>query len=167
MCMEICRLWALLMPREMLEFFYQNTLFLVLVTLIVFLLACRFCRGFAFSKPMLIFFGVFVGGYSLLMLFDALQYIDLLFPSEKQLVAFDITDNTSLFPLSPDEYYALDGSYYSAIEFETDNRISFSIFERLSLAVPAGIACIVYDILFIVALVRKRSGKKMKGGAAQ
>ena len=163
----ICRFWSLFMPRELMTFFYQNTLFLVLVTWAVFFFACKFHREFAFSKPMLIVFVLFVGIYSVTLFLDALQFIILLFPNEEQLVAFEITDNNTLFPLLPEEYYALDAGYYNAIEFETANRISSSIFLRWAIAVPAGIACIIYSILFTISLIRKHSEKTLAGGGCQ
>lgn len=165
----ICRIWSSFIPGWFMEFFYHNTLFLVLVTWAVFLYACKFHRDFAFSKPMLVVFLLFVAFYSVYLFSDALKYVDMLFPNEKLLIGNDIIglNERSLLVPEPGEYYPsrypLDGSYYNVIEKEMGNRIADSIFLRLATSIPTGVACIVYDFLFVVSLVRNRKHKEVKG----
>ena len=163
----ICRIWSLFIPSWFMEFFYHNTLFLVLVTWAVFLCACKFHRDFAFSKPMLAVFLLFVAFYSVYLFSDALKYVDMLFPNEKLLIGNDIIglNERSLLVPEPGEYYPsrypLDGSYYNVGGM--GSRVSSSIFIRLAISVPTGIACIVYDFLFVVSLVRNRKYREVKG----
>ena len=163
----LCRIWSSFIPGWLMEFFYHNTLFLVLVTWAVFLYACKFHRDFAFSKPMLVVFLLFVAFYSVYLFSDALKYVDMLFPNEKLLIGNDIIglNERSLLVPEPGEYYPsrypLDGSYYNVGGM--GSRVSSSIFIRLAISVPTGIACIVYDFLFVVSLVRNRKHKEVKG----
>ena len=163
----LCRIWSSFIPGWLMEFFYHNTLFLVLVTWVVFLYACKFHRDFAFSKPMLVVFLLFVAFYSVYLFSDALKYVDMLFPNEKLLIGDDIIglNERSLLVPEPGEYYPsrypLDGSYYNVGGM--GSRVSSSIFIRLAFSVPTGIACIVYDFLFVVSLVRNRKHREVKG----
>ena len=163
----LCRIWSSFIPGWFMEFFYHNTLFLVLVTWAVFLYACKFHRDFAFSKPMLVVFLLFVAFYSVYLFSDALKYVDMLFPNEKLLIGDDIIglNERSLLVPEPGEYYPsrypLDGSYYNVGGM--GSRVSSSIFIRLAFSVPTGVACIVYDFLFVVSLVRNRKHKEVKG----
>ena len=163
----LCRIWSSFIPGWFMEFFYHNTQFLVLITWAVFLYACKFHRDFAFSKPMLVVFLLFVAFYSVYLFSDALKYVDMLFPNEKLLIGNDIIglNERSLLVPEPGEYYPsrypLDGSYYNVGGM--GSRVSSSIFIRLAISVPTGIACIVYDFLFVVSLVRNRKYREVKG----
>ncbi len=159
---SIAMLWSDLFPKEIISFFYHYTPFFVIGTWFVFLIAWRVHRSFAFSKLMLIFFGLFIAIYSIDMINDGIRYVEMLFPNNSFLWDCEIIDYDT--KIDPQSYFLLDGSYYNVIEYECGNRLTDSIYYRLAASPLTCIGCIVYDLLFIISLLRKHFGKAAEGG---
>ena len=174
---ELCFFFYKTFPAAVIDFFYCYTFLFVLGAWLVFVFACFFHRRFAFSKPLLIFFALFIVSYTVYVFADCVKYVRFLFQTLPQLWAgwfgadnlddyWELYSTEFPFPaeFESSPYFPLDAGYYDF--YENNYLIEDSIYNQLAYSIPVGIACFIYYLAFVISLLRKGFRRTKKGGDA-